>query len=103
MNNKRPGPSVIDTITVGVTPTKILSQATTRSSVRFSVMSADVYIAPDAQVALGAGLRVVDGDHSEEVCSCHAGDWVERELWAIADGAPATLHIISGFNSWHEA
>jgi hypothetical protein len=93
------GPNRSDfyTVTVTVAVVKLCGSSPARRALRLTTRGADVYIAPSAAVALGQGFRLVNGTASEELCACHVGDWVTRELYAIADGATATVHVIEGF------
>jgi hypothetical protein len=96
----QPKPSVFETVAVLVTVTKLVSASPTRRALRISTRAHDIYIAPTHLVALGAGIRIVNGQHSEEFCACHVGDWVTKDLYAIADGGTATVHVIEGFEEW---
>lgn len=97
-------PSSFITVVVATTVTKILSSAPDRTAIRFSASGGDVYVSPDPNVAVGTGLRVTAGQHTEEVCACHQGDWVGRDLWAIASAANTQLYIIEGFTPpWWES
>lgn len=95
--NKPVKPATILTVSVGATPTKLLSSSPERRALRISVQGADVYIAPTHTVAVGHGFRVVNGQHSEELCACHVGQWVTMEMWAITPAGTALVHIIEGF------
>ena len=90
-------PANFSTVIVGTAVAKLLSPSPDRTAIRISVKGGDVYISPDPNVAVGHGLRIVDGQHSEEVCACHQGDWVGRDLWAIASAASTAVYIIEGF------
>lgn len=91
-------PASYGTILVSnATPTKICSPAPDRTALLFSVQGGDVYISPDPNVAVGHGLHLVDGQPPVEVCACHQGDWVSRDLWALASANNTPVYIIEGF------
>lgn len=95
-------PASYSTVVVPANASVVLVSASPlRTALRLSVHGADVYISPSHSVVVGHGLRLVNGQHSEELCACHCGDYVSSVIYARADTNPATVYIIEGFEPYH--
>lgn len=87
---------------VGNSAVQLVGPSDTRTALTITTSDQDLFLSPEASVSDGAGLRVVSGQAPIQICRCHVGDWLNRNIWAIAPGGNTTVYVIEGFEPWHD-
>lgn len=93
-------PSVATARTVPTTVTPILGNDIHRTAITISAVDFPVYIGISPTMAAKQGVIIAASALPVTLCRCHVGDWVCRQIWAIAVGGVASIYTIEGFELW---
>ena len=93
-------PSVATARTVPTTVTPILGADIHRTAITISAVDFPIYIGISPTMTAKQGVIIGASALPITLCRCHVGDWVCRQIWAIAVGGIASIYTIEGFELW---
>lgn len=98
-----PRPSGVTVVQITGTPGELVSASPGRTSLLISATTADIWVSDRNTLAVGEGVRCSVALDPVELCACHQGSFVNKQLFARTAGGTATVFIIEGFEElWAE-
>jgi hypothetical protein len=91
------GPANQRTFAIGPAAAAFLPADSNRNALTLSAADADIWVGLDATVAVGSGLRIVNGTAPFNLCGCHGGWWVNKQLFAITAAGIHNITVIESF------
>jgi hypothetical protein len=93
-------PSVATSIAVTTTRIAFLGVNPDRTAITITGTDNPFYVSPSPSIVAKQGILIYPNSLPVTLCRCHLGDWVTRQLFAIATVGTANAYVIEGFEEW---